>query len=77
MAYYKYAQFLAKEEGAEFDAVHTPGMLTPYSGIYRCEACGLSITSVAPHPLPAQNHGQHSNALAPIRWRLVVKSHFK
>jgi hypothetical protein len=76
MAYYKYANFLKQETGAEYDAVHNPGAATPYSGIYRCTGCGLSITSVLPHPLPPQNHHQHTTA-APIRWQLVVKSHFR
>jgi hypothetical protein len=77
MAYYKYGQYLSQEQGQEFDALHGPGQVTPVSGIYRCEGCGLSITSVFQHRFPPQNHHQHPNALVPIRWRLVVKSHFR
>jgi len=77
MPYYKYQQYLRIEQGPEFDALHQPAQATPFSGIYRCEVCGLSVTSVTPHPLPPQNHHQHQNAVAPIRWRLVVKSHFR
>jgi hypothetical protein len=77
MAFYKYANFLSQEQGPEFDTVHSPGFVTPYSGIYRCTGCGLSITSVHMHPLPPQNHHQHQNHLTPIRWQLVVKSHFR
>jgi hypothetical protein len=76
MAYYKHGNFLTQEQGAEFDTIHAPGNTTPLSGIYRCTGCGLSITSVRPHPLPPQNHHQHQNYLTPIRWQLVVKSHF-
>jgi hypothetical protein len=77
MAYYKYGQFLTRQEGPEFDLLHHPGQPTPFSGVYRCEGCGLSVTSVNPHPLPPQNHHQHPNSLTPIRWRLVVKSHYR
>jgi hypothetical protein len=77
MAYYKYAQFLHQEQGTEFDSIHQPGTPTPFSGIYRCEGCGHSATSVHPHPLPSQNHHQHTVAQGHIRWQLVVKSHFR
>lgn len=77
MAYYKYGQFLTQQHGGEFDAVHSPGQTTPFSGVYRCEGCGLSITSVHLHPLPPQNHHQHNNTVVPIRWKLVVKSHYR
>lgn len=76
MAYYKNGSFLKQENGTEFDTVHSPGQSTPYSGIYRCRACGLSVTSVLDHPLPPQNHHQHTTP-QPISWQLVVKSHFR
>ncbi|HWU63583.1 MAG TPA: hypothetical protein VN112_16310 [Ensifer sp.] len=76
MAYYKNGNFLTQESGAEFDALHSPGQKTPYSGIYRCTVCGLSCTSVIDHPLPPQNHHQHTQQ-ANIRWQLVVKSHWR
>jgi hypothetical protein len=75
MAYYKYLQLLSNQQGAEFDTLHHPAQVTPFSGIYRCEGCGLSITSVNSHPLPPQNHHQHSLQQGTIRWRLAVKSH--
>jgi hypothetical protein len=77
MAYYKHGQFLTKDEGPEFDAIHKPGVATPFSGIYRCEVCGKSATSVYSHPLPAQNHHQHTSGQDHIRWSLVVKAHWK
>jgi len=77
MTYYKYANFFSPEQCAEYDAILAPGSPTPYSGIYRCTGCGLSATSVNPLPLPPQNHHQHNPDSVPIRWQLVVKSHFR
>ncbi len=72
MALYKHGQFLAKSDHQAFDQVHSAGTSTPYSGIYRCESCGHEVTSVVSHPLPPQNHHQHSTSQGAIRWRLVV-----
>ncbi|MBN9556740.1 MAG: hypothetical protein J0I26_04350 [Alphaproteobacteria bacterium] len=77
MAYYKYANFLSQQQGTEFDVIHPPATATPFSGIYRCTGCGLSVTSVYEHHLPPQNHHQHANYLVPIRWQLTVKSHYR
>lgn len=77
MAFYKYLQYLTQAQGPEFDALHTPNTPTPYSGIYRCEGCGQSATFVTPHNIPPQNHHQHTPAQGTIRWRLIVKSHYK
>ena len=68
---YKYGNFLTKNDDAKFDALHNPGESTPFSGIYRCEHCGKEATSVYSHPLPPQNHHQHTPP-APIKWRLIV-----
>ncbi|TPM39594.1 hypothetical protein [Mesorhizobium sp. B2-3-4] len=76
MAWYKYPNFLAQQNGAEFDTIHHPGQNTPISGIYRCTGCGLSATFVADKTIPPQNHHQHPNA-SPISWQLIVKSHWK
>ena len=72
MAFYKHGQFLTKNDNAAFDDVHSPGGATPFSGIYRCMGCGHEVTSVYDHPLPPQNHHQHTRAQGTIRWRLVV-----
>ncbi|CAE6880520.1 hypothetical protein [Paraburkholderia domus] len=74
MAQYQYANILTHVNNAAFDALHTPGHLTPFSGIYRCEVCGIEVVSVHNHPLPPQNHHQHVPGLGPIRWRLIVAS---
>lgn len=76
MAYYKYGHFLRQEGSAEYDVVHEPGVNTPISGIYRCEGCGHSVTSIKDRPLPHQNHHKHTAAQGPIGWRLAVKSHY-
>jgi hypothetical protein len=73
MAFYKYPQFLTQENGPEFDTISHPDNPTPYSGIYRCEGCGLSATFVKPHNIPPQNHHQHTTEQGAVRWRLVVK----
>ncbi|NTH13566.1 hypothetical protein G6L94_16605 [Agrobacterium rhizogenes] len=76
MAYYKNGAFLVQQQGPEFDALHAVSQATPFSGIYRCTVCGQSITSTFSHPLPPQNHHQHPQH-QPIRWQLIVKSHYK
>lgn len=77
MAFYKYGNYLTQEQGPEFDTVHTPNTVTPYSGIYRCEGCGRSATFVMGNNIPPQNHHQHTAAQGAVRWRLIVKSHWK
>ncbi|MBB2981761.1 hypothetical protein [Paraburkholderia tropica] len=77
MAYYKYGNYLQQEQGAEFDVLHSPGNLTPHSGIYRCEVCGGSAVSTLGNPLPPQDHHNHAAGAGPIRWRLVTKAHWR
>lgn len=71
-AYYKYIQLLTKSDNAAFDEIHEPGETTPHSGIYVCVNCGKEATSVLGHPLPPQNHHQHSQSQGRIRWKLAV-----
>lgn len=75
MAVYKYSQYLQQLNHQAFDEIHHPGNATPYSGIYRCEGCGKNEVSTQGHPLPPQNHHQHSPHQGAIRWRLVVATH--
>jgi hypothetical protein len=70
--FYKHSEFLKQSNHAAFDALHEPGAPTPYSGIYRCEGCGRFEASVKPHPLPPQNHHQHTPQQGRIRWRLAA-----
>lgn len=74
MAQYMYGSFLTHISNVALNTLHTPGALTPFSGIYRCEICGTEAVSVFNHPLPAQNHHQHAVGAGPIQWRLIVVS---
>jgi hypothetical protein len=72
MAWYKYGNFLEQKTSAEFDAIHSPGTTTGWSGLYRCEGCGREVVSTSGNPLPPQNHHQHTYSQGAIRWRLIV-----
>jgi len=74
MAIYKYGNYLIQRQDAIFDQVSHPATTTPASGVYRCEGCGISAVSTKGHPLPPQNHHQHTSQQGAIRWRLVVMS---
>jgi hypothetical protein len=71
MALYKYVQVLECNNDQAFDSLSRPGVVTPHSGIYRCQGCGHEIASNHGKPLPPQNHHQHING-SPILWRLTV-----
>lgn len=75
MAIFKYPQYLAYQDEPAFDAIFLPGQAVPISGIYRCEACGTSVTSVKGEPFPPQDHHAH-NVQGPVRWRLAVRSNW-
>ena len=51
MTYNKYMHFLMYEEGEEYDTTYKAGTRAPFSGIYYCEACGGSITSIGSQPV--------------------------
>jgi hypothetical protein len=72
MALYKYDQYVTKSTDAAFDSIESPGAATPHSGIYRCMGCGREDVSTQGHPLPPQNHHQHTTQQGAIRWRLAV-----
>ena len=72
MALYQASEFLSRITHAGFDAVHSTAATTPYSGVYRCVGCGKEIISTKGHPLPPQNHHQHTAQQGRIRWRLIV-----
>lgn len=72
MAVYKYSQVLEQSNHAAYDQILHPGTPTPYSGIYRCEGCGVNEVSTREHPLPPQNHHQHTLQQGRILWRLAV-----
>lgn len=72
MAFYKYSSYLKQNQHNAFDTTTNPGSATPYSGIYKCEGCGQEIVSTQEHPMPPQNHHQHTHAQGQIRWKLIV-----
>ena len=72
MALYKYSNFVTQNNASDFDAIHSPGRPAPFAGIYKCEGCGHEIGTAETHPLPPQNHHQHTVAQGKIRWRLAV-----
>lgn len=77
MALYKYDQYVGKNTDEIFDEVNHPGVAAPRSGIYRCVGCGREDVSTEGHPLPPQNHHQHTPAQGTIRWRLAVYADHK
>jgi hypothetical protein len=72
MALYKYSHYLTNESEPRFDPAHLPGVLTPHSGIYKCQGCGCEIVSMAGDPLPPSSHHQHSLGQGGFAWRLIV-----
>ena len=72
MALYKHQEFLQYSSHAAFDAIHEPGTVAPYSGVYRCAGCGHEIADVRGRQLPPQSHHQHTYAQGRIQWQLVV-----
>lgn len=74
MAYYNNANFLTHENDPAYNVVHSPGAPAPFSGIYRCQGCGHSAVSTRMHPLPPQNHHEHTPVQGTIRWQLIVKT---
>lgn len=72
MATYKYSEYLYQLDHNAFDTLHSPGAITPHSGIYRCMACGAEVVSERGKPLPPQNHHVHESGLGAIRWKMVV-----
>lgn len=71
MAWYKHANFLAKNNHELFDQLYHAGAEAPHSGIYRCHVCGHEAVSTQGHRLPPQGHPPHPNG-QPIQWRLIV-----
>ncbi|MGA7157871.1 MAG: hypothetical protein WBY53_13535 [Acidobacteriaceae bacterium] len=77
MALYKNSAFLIQSADSQFDSVHQPGSVTPFSAIYRCMGCGREIVSEENRPFPPQNHHQHTTAQGSIRWKMAVYADHK
>jgi hypothetical protein len=74
MAFYKYQSFINLTQSVAFDQLTSPGHATPYSGIYQCMGCGENEVSTYGHPMPPQNHHQHTPQQGAIQWRLIVST---
>jgi hypothetical protein len=61
-----------------FDTLHTPGQIAPFSGIYKCANCGFEAVSTRGNRLPPEAFcSYHSpqtwpNVSGNVRWRLVA-----
>jgi hypothetical protein len=60
-----------------FDTIHLPGQITPFSGIYKCQSCGFECVSTKGHPLPPESvcsshHPQWRAYSSAVSWRLVA-----
>ncbi len=72
MAQYKYSHYLSNFSDSKFDPAHSPGTVTPHTGVYKCQGCGSEVVSTAGDPLPPQSQHQHSLAQGKMAWRLIV-----
>ena len=72
MALYKHAHNLRPLNHPAFEALCEPLSRTQWSGIYRCDQCGLEIVSITGSPLPADDHHHHRPDDRSIKWRLLV-----
>jgi hypothetical protein len=77
MPIYKDSNMFQQNNSNAFDQLYSPGARAPYSGIYRCTACGFEVDSTEGHPLPpARICTQHSAVWkcghGVIQWRLVA-----
>jgi hypothetical protein len=71
MIYFKRQEYLEHTLDAIFDKTFHAASEAPYSGIYRCDVCGLYAVSTKGHKLPPQSHHQHPQQQA-ISWRLIA-----
>lgn len=72
MSVYKFERFLKHSNDAVFDKPLPAGTPAPRSGIYRCDGCGVEITSIQPTPLPGAEHHTHTAQQKLVRWKLIV-----
>ena len=69
--------FNQRPTDGNFDTIHSPGQITPFSGIYKCQSCGFECASVVGNTLPPESwcsyHHPKWNATATqVRWKLVA-----
>lgn len=71
------AVFNRLSNDGNFDTIHWPGQITPFSGIYKCQSCGFEAVSTKGNPLPperacANHHSQWRGYQGTVSWRLVA-----
>lgn len=74
MVFLKRQAFWQESAEEALDILVACDVITPYSSIYRCEACGHEILSTKGAPMPSAAHHQHSYNQEAIRWRLIVRT---
>lgn len=79
MPIYHNPNVFAQAVDPAFEQLLTPGTITPYSGIYRCDTCGYEAVSTKGHRLPPQHYCDqhhiewlHCRPNWEVRWRLVA-----
>lgn len=80
MALFQTDRFLHKIENKAFDKIHQPGEIAPFSGIYRCEGCGVELAVEDKQRLPSHrtcvNHHPEGRK-GDVSWRLIVYANHK
>lgn len=75
MAAYQDGSTLRHIVNQEFDKTYKPGATPPYSGIYRCQGCGVEIVAEQERTFPptraCEEHHPESK-LGHVLWRLSV-----
>lgn len=71
MALFAHTGYLRYFDSTAFTHLHGPGDPSPYSGIYKCVACGHEVACAAAQSLPKIAHPQHP-ADRTIEWRMIV-----
>lgn len=73
--------FNHRPNDSNFETLHRPGALAPFSGIYRCQNCGFEAVSTRGKSLPPEsdcsqhgiNHGSSwPNSYGNVVWKLVA-----
>jgi hypothetical protein len=62
-------QFMLHTEGV-FDVVFAQGTAAPFSGSYRCEACGETVDRQQGYALPSMAAHHRQDLVSP--WRMVL-----
>jgi hypothetical protein len=72
MAYYYDPKVVRKEDQPVYELLLKPGAPVLWSGIYRCEGCGLEVVRASGDQLPGVLHRRHEPKQI-LEWRLIVR----